>query len=66
MRAIDRQILVYLITAIGLVLWYTFGLPYAIGCGSTFGLILALGSLFGPIVIGLLHIWEILLQQRRR
>lgn len=55
-----NQLTAFAIIVIALVLWYTFGLPWAIDGGTTIGLIIGLGSMLLPLIGALVVFWEML------
>lgn len=58
MKFLNSGYLCGFVFAIVAVVWYMFGVPWAIGCGSTIALIIAFGSLIMPFIFAILYIWE--------
>ena len=58
MKFLNSGYLTGFIFAIIAVVWYTWGVPWAIGCGSIVALIIALGTLIMPFIFAILFIWE--------
>ena len=62
MKFLNSGYLCGFVFAIVAVVWYMFGVPWAIGCGNPFALFIAIGTLVLPFALLILYIWECIRQ----